>query len=194
MAATTTVDTQPTLAQRLDQARREAQPLETAVATLQHQLATSASGHDFVAAHRAQQALPAAMEAHAVALAVVASLQASVDRVQAAKTEADRVVHEAQQRHQAEHDLEIWQAKYDENTAAAHEELAAVDAGMEAIRLNFRSAQAYAAASDQAKQQVYRCNLVLGHVADGMIVSGSSLTASRLERDPVLAAIVRGRV
>ncbi len=193
MTAATKADTRPDLSERLAHAQREEEPLLAEVQRLEHELAAAIADRAFVRAHKAQQALPRAREEAAIASATVGGLQAAVDRVRQAQAADEEAIEQAKQREQARQEHETWAAKVSEHDAACREELAAAAAGLEAVRASYQAAHAHGQAADEAKQQVHRCNVIMGHTV-GPPPTRSNYARAVIERDPLLAAVVRGRI
>lgn len=190
----TVAEARPDLAVSLAEAQRAEQPLAQRVAELEAELAEALRRSDYLAAQQAKDALPRAREAAAIAAAHTSALQAAVARLEEQRRADLELIEAQRRREQAERDLEAAQRTFSDAQADKQQQLAAVHAGVEAVRQSWKYAEAAQQVAASAQLAEWDALKVLGHVpADQHRPRPRCDLDAVLGRDPVLRMIILGQ-
>lgn len=182
----------PDLNARLQEAQQAEQPLAAEVGRLEAALAAALEERDYLAAEDAKNALPPARQALAIASATASALQQACTAVEEQRQADELAVQRARGEDQASRDLQAATEREREAARERDRHLAAVDAGLGAVRESYRLALVAEGLALNARGAVEAAEIALGRRELSRYNFRSNAVEGRLEHDPVLSAVIRG--
>lgn len=185
---TTTVS----LAERLEQAQREAQALRERLSHAEHERDVAVAEQRYADAERAKAAADEAREPLLVAQAHVQALQAGIAELQRHREDEQRAQAERERREQAEVLFEQAKAREAEALDDAQRLLAEVSVTYSALVEAMNAAVEVESRIYQARLDAWDTGKTAGHIPQEMArPSRPNMASSRFEQNPVLTQILR---
>lgn len=190
-AALTAVPSPPSLAERLAEAQRTAEPALRRVAELEQAKAGALAREDGAALERIKDELAEAREAAAIARAGVTALQTAISEVERQVAEDSRVAQEQQQRAAARDRYAVAQHTAQVLSEELDADMAAVIAGLEAVQRDYRHALQLQSRIGQARAEMIQAQVILGEAPAGMRATAPNRATVLADTYPVIRELLK---
>lgn len=185
------VPSPPSLAERLAEARRAAEGPARRVGELESALKDALDRKDYTAAQGLNDELAEARQESAIATAAVTGLQAAIAEIEARQAEDGRAIAEQRQRDEARRrcaEARQMETELDEELNAG---MAAVLAGIEAVRPDYQRCLQLEFAVGQARAEQLQARVVLGEISPGQRATTPNRASVLADSNPVIRELVR---
>lgn len=181
----------PSLAGRLAEARKAAEPLAARVAELERAKADAIAREDGAELDQIKDELTQAREASAVAAGTVAGLGAALADVQRRQAEDGQAVQIQRQRDDARRRLAEARRLEAEALSELDAEVEAMWAAVAAVKLSFRRGQQLEDDAGRARSEQNLARAVLGEAPPGLRATAPNRMSAALEYVPALQAVLK---
>jgi chromosome segregation ATPase len=187
----TAVPSPPSLAERLTEAQKTAEPLLQRVAGLEQAKADAIAREDGSALERIKDELGEAREAAAIARADVTALQTVIAEVERQHAEDNRVVQDQQQRAAARERYAVAQQQERELSEELDAAIAATITGLEATKRTHQHAVQLQGDIWRARTEMLQARVVLGEAPAGSQAVAPNKASILADRYPVIRELVK---
>lgn len=181
----------PSVAERLAEARKTAEPLSARVAELEQAKTDALAREDGAALDRVNAELAAAREEHAIAAATVTGLAAAMDELDRKRAEDEHALQMQRQRDDARRRLGEARRLEQEALGELDAEVDAMWAALESVKLSFRRGQQLEQAAGQARAEQNLARAVLGEAPPGLRGVAPNKMSALIEYHPGLQAVLK---